>query len=433
MNIKNILKHKYLFLFIAIACISAVVINFSKAATVDVDELKFKKSQLQEKLDAINKQIQSFQGQISATRKQQASLKNEISIYDNQIKSTKLQIEANETNIEDVNLQVDELQKQIDRRVKEIEENKKVLKQLILELNELGNNSFIQLALGTGDFSGFLDELQYTNSLQDKVYQIVQNIKEVKSKLEGEQKDLRVQLVKLQGLKDQLQNTEASLAAQQRDKQSLLDKTKGVEKNYQKLLTTSQGQEADLQKEIEGLDEQVRKQLGQKTSGAKKGSLVMPMNGILTQGYGNTGFRALGYSFHNGIDIAAPAGTPIYAAQDGTVNACDTGDASYGNWCTVKHNIQGASGSGCIITLYGHMRSFKVKTGQAVQQGDLIGYEGNTGNTTRLLYGPDRGYHLHFTVFDCDGFGIAAGKFSKVYGSYSVPYGYTYDPRNFLQ
>ncbi len=410
--------------------VSVAFVGFAQAE--DVDELKFKQNQLQEKLASITAQIKSYQTQIGTVQKEAASLKNEIYIYDAQIKSTELQIEAKETEMQDVNLQIAELQKQIDRRTQEIGENKAVLKQLIVELHELGGNSFVQLALGTDNFSQFLDDLEYTNNLQDKVNQIVQNIKAVKAKLEQQQADLKVVRAKLEALTEQLKVTQGSLESQQRQKQSLLDKTKGVEKNYQKLLSSSKDQEAALQKEMEDLDAQVRTKLGNKTAPAKKGSLAMPMKGVLTQGYGNTGFRSLGYSFHNGIDVAAPAGTPIYAAQDGTVNGCDTGEASYGNWCTVKHNITTTNGPVCLVTLYAHMRQFKVRSGQAVKQGDLIGYEGNTGNTTRLLYGPDRGYHLHFTVFDCEGYGVAAGKYSKTYGSYSVPYGYTYNPKDFL-
>jgi murein DD-endopeptidase MepM/ murein hydrolase activator NlpD len=78
------------------------------------------------------------------------------------------------------------------------------------------------------------------------------------------------------------------------------------------------------------------------------------------------------------------------------------------------------------------MRSIKVKGGQKLEQGDLIGYEGNTGNTTRLLYGPERGYHLHFAVFDCDGYKVTGGAHTDVYGHYSVPSGFTYNPMSFL-
>lgn len=404
-----------------------------RAQEVDVDELKFKKNQLQEKLATLNKQINTYQGQIDTTRKQAASLKNEVFLFDTQIKSTELQIQAKETQIEDTNLQIGELQRQIDRRKSEIEDNKNVLRQLLLELHQTDNNSFIQLALGTADFSNFLDQLQYANTVQDKVYQIVQSIKSVKNKLETQQADLRVELKKQQDLQDQLKLTQGNLTQQRQDKQRLLDKTKGVEKTYQKLLNSSQADQASLEAEINDLDDQVRKKLGDRTIRPNKGSLAMPMDGVLTQGYGNTGFKSLGYSFHNGWDIAAPAGEPIYSAADGQVTNCGSGEAAYGNWCTIKHTIATAGGNRCVVTLYGHMQSYRVKAGQSLKQGDLIGYEGNTGNTTRLLYGPHRGYHLHFTVFDCEGFGISQGKYSKAYGTYSVPYGYTYDPGTFLK
>jgi len=155
------------------------------------------------------------------------------------------------------------------------------------------------------------------------------------------------------------------------------------------------------------------------------------MNGVLTQGYGNTGFTALGYSFHNGIDIAGPAGTPIYSAGDGTVAATGTGNGAYGNWVAIRHDT-GKFAAHPIITLYGHMSSFSMRTGQVVKEGDLVGFEGNTGNTTRLLYGPKRGYHLHFTVFDGSGFGVADGAYQKTYGAYQVPYGAPYNPLDFL-
>ena len=86
-----------------------------------------------------------------------------------------------------------------------------------------------------------------------------------------------------------------------------------------------------------------------------------------------------------------------------------------------------------IYTLYGHLKSLVVAAGQVIRGGDLVGYEGNTGNTTRLLYGPERGYHLHFTIFDGEGFGIRQGAYQDTYGAYQIPYGYTYNPLNFLK
>ncbi len=396
--------------------------NFAKAAD---------RNELQARLNQIKGEISNYQKQINQTRVQSASLKNEISIYDNQIRSVELQIEANNTEREDTTLQINELEIQIEKLKNDIEDNKKILAQLIVQMSKLDENSFLQIGLGTDDFSSFLDQVQYVRSINDQVYSLVSRIKEIKTKLETQQQDLKVNLEKLEALKEQLQISQDALNSQRADKEHLLAQTKGVESNYQKLLTNSKSQQSDIENEIADLDGVARKG-GNKSIAASKGVLAWPMDGILTQGYGNTGFTSLGYSSHNGIDIAATAGTPIYAAADGVVANCDTGEAAYGNWCTVKHTIQTASGQRCIVTLYAHMRSYKVSNGTAVKRGDLIGYEGNTGNTTRLLYGPDRGYHLHLSVFDCDGYTVTQGKYISVYGHYSVPSGYTYNPIQFL-
>lgn len=398
----------------------------------NVDDLKNQQTAIQQKLEQINKQIAAYQGQINTTRQKKASLANEITVFNAQISSTELQVQANETQIEDTNLQIKELELQIEVRKKEIEDNKKILGELVVQLHQLDGDSFLNLSLGNDSFSDFMDELQYTESVQDKVYNIVQNIKVVKKRLEGQQETLKLELKKLEELKQQLTVTQDSLETQRRQKQGLLDQTQGLERNYQKLLVTSKTEQADLQKEIDDLDSSIRAKLGNRTISVTKGALLMPMAGIRTQGYGNTGFTALGYSFHNGWDIAAPAGTPIYAAADGVVVACDTGEAAYGNWCTIKHTLETKNGTRQIITLYAHMRTYNLRGGQTVRQGDLVGYEGNTGNTTRLTLGPGRGYHLHLTVFDVEGFGIATGKYSKTYGAYSVPYGYTYNPADFF-
>ena len=87
---------------------------------------------------------------------------------------------------------------------------------------------------------------------------------------------------------------------------------------------------------------------------------------------------------HEGVDLAAPTGTPIYAASDGSVvGAAPNG--GYGNWIRIDH-------TGKLSTVYGHLSEFApgIKKGVQVSQGDLIGFVGNTGRST--------GPHLHFEI-----------------------------------
>lgn len=85
---------------------------------------------------------------------------------------------------------------------------------------------------------------------------------------------------------------------------------------------------------------------------------------------------------HGGIDLAAPEGTPIYAAAGGIVTVSGWHN-SYGNYVMVDH------GNG-MVTLYGHMRNQAVVATQSVIQGQCIGYVGSTGDST--------GNHVHFEV-----------------------------------
>ncbi len=416
---------------IKLAVITSVIAVFGASTAIAAVDPNVR-TNLQTRLDIIQQQINAYQASINKTRQQAASLNSEISIYDNQIASLELQIEANDTQQQDTTLQIEELETQIARRKAEIDENKKIMAQLIVQIAQMDDNTFLNIGLGSDDFSSFLDQFQYARSVNDQVYSLVSKIKEIKSKLEIQQQDLKTELGKLEELKDQLEISQKTLNEQKASKQALLAQTRGIEKNYQSLLGKSEAEEDKLEQEMADLEAAARGRAGNVSISPKKGVLAWPMQGTLTQGYGNTGFTSLGYSFHNGIDLAAPAGQPIYSAADGVVANCDTGEAAYGNWCTIRHNVETASGQRDIITLYAHMTTLKVRAGQAVKQGDLVGYEGNTGNTTRLIYGPHRGFHLHFTVCDAKGYAVTKGQHTAIYGAYTVPSCVTYNPMNFL-
>jgi murein DD-endopeptidase MepM/ murein hydrolase activator NlpD len=386
----------------------------------------------QQKLEQINQQIKGYQQQIADTQAKASSLKNEISIYNDQISSLELEIEANQTQIDNTNLQITQIQQLIQAKNQEISDNKNVLGQMIVELNEYDDQYALQTSIGSNNLSDFLDQVQYTQNLQDKITQLLEKIKQLKAELQTQQNNLQIKLTQLSQAQAQLQVSQNSLTTVRNQKQQLYNQTQGLEKNFQKLLTSSKQDAANLQKEIETLDAQATAKVGKNAIKGSPGLLAWPIDGIITQSYGNTGFTALGYDFHNGIDIAGPPGQPIYAAADGDVINTDESEADFGNWVALKSTIVTAKGAADIVTLYGHMQRFVVTVGQHLAQGDLIGYEGNTGNTTRLIYGPERGYHLHFGVYDANGFGVSAGAYTKVYGAYKVPYGYTYNPLDFL-
>jgi hypothetical protein len=110
---------------------------------------------------------------------------------------------------------------------------------------------------------------------------------------------------------------------------------------------------------------------------------IWPVRGIITAGFGQRmdPFTGEG-NFHNGVDIAAPAGTLIRAAADGILFHAGP-DSGYGNEALIDHGYG-------LTTKYGHLRSLSVVVGQEVTRGQIIGTVGMTGRAT--------GPHLHYEV-----------------------------------
>lgn len=124
----------------------------------------------------------------------------------------------------------------------------------------------------------------------------------------------------------------------------------------------------------------------EKGQSAKRPLMKTPIDGArLSSGFGMRKHPVLGFSkMHKGVDFAAPRGTPIYAAGDGTIVKLGK-FSSYGNYIRINHR------SG-IDTAYAHMNGYKagLRAGSRVKQGQVIGYVGTTGRST--------GPHLHFEV-----------------------------------
>jgi murein DD-endopeptidase MepM/ murein hydrolase activator NlpD len=107
-------------------------------------------------------------------------------------------------------------------------------------------------------------------------------------------------------------------------------------------------------------------------------SFIWPVKGNVTSWFGPRKGRP-----HDGIDIAAPKGTPIVAAEKGKVIYSDNGISGYGNLIIIQH-------SGGFHTVYGHNARNRVDVDERVNKWQVIAEVGNTGRAT--------GYHLHFEI-----------------------------------
>ncbi|HWW10834.1 MAG TPA: M23 family metallopeptidase [Candidatus Acidoferrales bacterium] len=120
------------------------------------------------------------------------------------------------------------------------------------------------------------------------------------------------------------------------------------------------------------------------------GGFVRPVDGArITQGFGCTSFSfepvdagCPGGHWHSGIDLAAPTGTPVYATRSGVAQVVRSA-SGYGLHVVIDHG-------GGLSSLYGHLSSVAVLSGQYVDAGQVVGALGSSGNST--------GPHLHFEI-----------------------------------
>ena len=139
----------------------------------------------------------------------------------------------------------------------------------------------------------------------------------------------------------------------------------------------------DLLQGLESRLQTVRSNVDKRNSLAAATPSIWPTHGWLSSSMGNRADPLTGEKdFHPGLDISAGTGDPVYATADGKITTAAMA-GNYGNLVVIDHGYG-------IETRYGHLSAFKVREGQAVKRGDLLGLVGATGRTT--------GSHLHYEV-----------------------------------
>jgi len=384
------MKYGLLIIIIAVLLfpVQAIFAQVDEAALREQISLKEEEIKKLEAEEAVYKQA------LSQTQSESKTLKNLISSIESRInqltvnlKITKAKISKNES---DIKLH----SREIKEKEKEIQNRKLAMGESMRFLARLENQGLAAIILRSDKLSDVLNSNQYLVNLENGLYNNFIILERDKAELEGlvgEEKNLKKDL---DDFKSELIVKNNLVQKQKEEKNKLLAETKNKEMEYQKMISQVQIKQAEIQSEIFELEDKLRGQVGG-VPPPRPGALTWPLLGRITQGYGPTsitGFYNDAYKFHNGIDLAAYYGAPIRAALDGVVTASgDNGKYAYGEWLAIRH-------SNGLTTLYAHLSAKAASVGQAVSQGQIIGYEGSTGFVT--------GPHLHFTVYSTNTFKV---------------------------
>ena len=262
----------------------------------------------------------------------------------------------------------------------ELKEKTEILNMRIASAYKNDDRNILNIFLKTGDFIDFISRIKIMNLLVKKDIEILEEVKEKKARLLKINNDILELKQKQESDKKKIEEL-ISLSEQ---------KNREIEEIYNEKFDLFSQAKANkdaliaMENQLTAKENEVTNILKSYDYGnAPSGKFLWPTNGKLSSKFGPRTSRATGRTrMHNGIDIYAPHGTPIIAADSGQVLKAEY-HGGYGYAILVYHG-------GGVATYYAHLSGFAVNVGQYVQRGQVIGYVGNTGYTT--------GYHLHFEV-----------------------------------
>lgn len=393
----------------------------ANAETVDKNALENKITAKEEELKRINQQINEQKIKLDQTQSQKNTLTNEVKKIDINIKQIDLGVQASRVIIDRLDLQIKTLQGDISEAESDILQKQAAVNEILRQIQDKDNENPLIVFLKNETLSDGVLEIQsltdLNNTLNIKISELDKSKKKLSDVLNQASTTKEAKEVEHQTL----QNKKEIASDLKQEKQKFLQETKNKEKTYQDSIKQLEQQQLAIANEIEKIESQLRSQINYKNLPKNiPGLLATPVPGRVTQEHGSTKFARSAYKsqWHNGTDFAASIGTPVISAAEGVVVSTDNQDlycrkGAYGKYVAIKH-YNG------LTTLYAHLSLYKVREGDKVERGQIIGYSGNTGYAT--------GSHLHFGVYDSETFYIDK---SKSCGP-KMPFGGDLNPRNYL-
>lgn len=393
----------------------AVIISMTMAAPsfADVSSEKDKLSDLNEQKNKAAQQKKELEASVSDAQEYINTVDKQLTQLATDIYETDQKLDETKTKINKTNKKLKTAQESITVQYSD-------MKLRIQYMYENGDTQLLDLILNSGSITEFLNKAEYITELSQYDRNMLQKLKETKQEIADAKKTLQTEQENLVTMQKQQKSDKAQL-------EQLSDSKKQELASYESLLEDNEANSAALDAEISAQEQKVAAAEQESIDAAKaaaaakaaqqaqnvannntntgsnggshsgNGTFVWPCPGYTTvsSGYGYRSDPFTGSStFHSGIDIPAPSGTPVVAAGSGTVEWSEANPTA-GNWIGINH------GNG-VYTIYMHMSALLVSAGSSVSAGQTIGLVGTTGSST--------GNHLHFTV--------------RVNGAYQNPYDY---------
>ena len=382
-------------LFLAAACLLLSVSVYPATAATSMSSLQNKLDKLSQSIVQHKKELSNAKKKEQAAKALESELKEKVTVVQSQISVLKGQIAEVQNSIGLKEQEIAVKEQQITEKEAEIADQWGDFKQHMAAMQELRDGGSVAMLSAVNDLYELLTFNEVMQDISIKDTEILDNTKNAKEALESDKLTLESQRSELQSKKADLDAQNSQMRAKQNELNSSVAAAQMSAAEAQQAQKDAQAAIESDEMNYEAVKKQIQKMIA--AAAASKPTLsftgfICPLKSYsrISSEYGWRKNPVTGVNkLHAGTDFAAPGGTPIYAAASGYVQVAGWSSGGYGNYVIIYHGKM--SDGNQYSTLYGHMRSVATSAGKYVQQGEVIGYVGSTGNST--------GNHLHLEVW----------------------------------
>lgn len=353
----------------------------------EITDLKVENAQIQAQIESVRTQYNANASEIQALVDKKNAVDQEISLLHSQIININEQLRVYGQMIADAQERLEDS----NQRLKELNQQ---YKERIRAMEEEGEITYWQVIFESSSFTDFLDRMNIVDEIAAADTQRLLDLQVASANVEENQRILTEEMLDLQDTREQLSESEEILKEKRTESDDILRDLIAKQSEFQVLLDESEALQNELmneiaqkQKELQAAQykEELAKMALKGQNPPSNATWIEPVSGYtISSPFGNRKSPTAGAStYHQGVDMACPSGTPIYATRAGTVTVASYQAGGAGYYVSINHGDGFAS-------IYMHMTRYVVSKGQSVTQGQLIGYVGSTGIST--------GPHLHFGI-----------------------------------